>query len=465
MIMSRCRASELRHAPWLGVEVPGSGLSLMLSSLARVGRSARAVAGNSIIRWAALLCVLLPTGKAPAMTLEELAEICAAWETAIEDVYAEYDWDREPAYTTMDITEQVVAVPTGPRKFTWATARPFADRSLFVESTEWVDAGNHPFHITETRSYSGETGKRLQMRRDVAQGQPSADGTITKSRRFVPPGSITPRRFTILRFHEERPDYPLSEALRKAEWVDMSADIQQIGSFRTIRVDFYAEGFRDKQGDRVPLSRMYFSVDHGYAPVQFELLNFRKIITRDVVTELEEVAPGIWYPKEACATEFGQDGTEHTFTYRASKVVVNQGLSQDFFDIDFPPGTRVSDEILDSEYYIRPTEEQFDQWLETQEILDKYRSKLTGSESTARPAPPSLDNTADPTGTAAVPEENTAASGQIADYAFNNSGQGLGRVLAVAIKPFLLGLSLMTAVVLGLCRWLRRGNAKAGDLE
>lgn len=284
------------------------------------------------------------------MTLQELSEICAAQEAAIQDVYVEYEWDREPSYTPKDITEQVVAIPTGPQRIIWATARPFEDRFLWLNSTEWMDERDHRVKITETRSYNGETGKYLQMRYD---GVESLEGTITRSRRFVLSGSTMPQHFTILRFREGQPDYPLSQALRKTEWVDLIDNVPQTGPFRTIRVDFYAEGLRDKQGQRGLLSRMYFSADHGYTPVQFELFNGKKVITRDVVTDLVEASPGIWYPKNASTTELGKDGAEYTFTCLASKIVVNQGLTREFFDIDFPPGTKVVDEIQNCEYSSR----------------------------------------------------------------------------------------------------------------
>jgi hypothetical protein len=396
------------------------------------------------------------------MTLEELAEICAAQEAAIQDVYAEYEWDRDPPYTMRDIAGQVVQVPVGPQRITWATARPFEDRFLWVNSTEWMDAQDHRVNVTETRSYNGEIGKYLQVRGDSVESQPSAKGTITRSRRFVLSGSTTPQHFTILRFREERPDYPLSEALRKTEWVDLIGDIQQIGPFRTIRVDLYAEGLRDKQGSRGLLSRMYFSVDHQYTPVQFELFSGNKVITRDVVSELKEVAPGIWYPNNASTTDFDKDGTGYTFACRASKIVVNQGLTPEFFDIDFPPGTKIMDEVLNSEYFIRPTEDQFNRWLETQEVLNRHRRELAkidsvsrSEESQAGVVHPGMLN----------PEKDGNESGGTAPYALVHPKAGNMRTLMVVVKPFLLGLSLLTAVILGLRRWFFPGKGKTGDPE
>jgi hypothetical protein len=292
-----------------------------------------------------LLCVLLPTGKGSAMTLEELAEICAAQEAAIQDVYAEYEWDRDPPYTMKDIVGDIVGIPVGPQKITWATARPFEDRFLWIDSTEWMDALNHRSHVTETRTYDGEIGKHLEVRRDRGDGKPSVRGSITRSRRWILSGSATPEHFTVVRFLKEQPDYPMSKALRKPEWVDLISDIQQVGRFRTIHVDFYAEGLRNKQGNRVLLSHVYFAVDHGYTPVQFELFNGPKMVTRDVITELVEAAPGIWYPKNASTTAWDMGDTAYTFTCRASKIVVNQGLTREYFDIHFPPGARVTNEI------------------------------------------------------------------------------------------------------------------------
>ena len=407
-----------------------------------------------------LLCILLPTGKASAMTLEELAEVCAAQEAAIQDVYVEYEWGRDPPYTTKDITGQVVAVPTGPRKITWATARPFEDRFLWIDSAEWIDAQNNRSQVTETRSYNGEVGKHLELRGNRAEGGPSARGTITKSRRFILSGSTTPERFTVVRFRREQPDYPLAEALRKTEWVDLIDEVQQIGPFRTIRADFYAEGVKDEKGNRVPLSRVHFSIDHGYTPVQFELFNARKLVMRDVVTELVQAAPGVWYPKSANTTEFERGDTGYTFTCRASKILVNQGLSPQFFDIDFPPGTKIIDEILNSEYIIRPTEDQFKKWLETEEVLKGNRRTSPDRGSVA----PSKEARAAITRSGTLdPGKDDGERGDVSPLAIGHHKSGKMRMVPVVIRPFLLGLSLLTVLILGLRRWFWPREGRTGD--
>jgi outer membrane lipoprotein-sorting protein len=453
---------EWRHCPGSRSDVSGDGSSLARSWSAGAGQGAHSVLGRFIVSRMLLVCVLLLTGKVSAMTLEELAEICTAQEAAIQDVFAEYERDREPPYTTKDFVESVVAIPRGPQKITWATTRPFADRFLWTDSTEWVDERDHRSHVTETRTYNGEVGKRLEVRRDGMDGEPSVEGLITKSRRFILPVSSTPEHFTLVRFRKERPDYTLAEALRKPEWADLINDIQQVGPFRTIRVDFHQEGVRDKQGNRVLLSRFYFSVDHGYTPVQFELYARNKVVTRDSVTELVEASPGIWYPKSARTTEFNMGDTPYTYTFRASKVVVNQGLTQEFFDIDFPPGTEVQDEILNSQYFIRPTEDQFNKWLETQEVLNRHQRKAPESEFVSQSVEPPA--ALSPPGKI-DPAKDGGEPGGPAHWALVPRKSWTARILAVIVKPFLLGLGVLTAAILGLRRWFVPKEGKTGNSE
>ena len=57
--------------------------------------------------------------------------------------------------------------------------------------------------------------------------------------------------------------------------------------------------------------------------------------------------------------------------YKASKVVINQGLEDEDFTFDFPPGTLVDDEIAGVQYRVRPVSRQFDRWIEKNDDLLK----------------------------------------------------------------------------------------------
>lgn len=98
--------------------------------------------------------------------------------------------------------------------------------------------------------------------------------------------------------------------------------------------------------------RIYFSVDHGYTPVKFEHMKGPDKVALSVnVESLEEVAEGVWFPGSGTNTVPDSD---RVGTYQAiSPILVNQGLTDEHFDIDFPVGTEVYDEIQDKEYVVK----------------------------------------------------------------------------------------------------------------
>ena len=98
--------------------------------------------------------------------------------------------------------------------------------------------------------------------------------------------------------------------------------------------------------------RIYFSVDHRYTPVKFEHMKGRGLVALSVnVESLEEVANGVWFP---VIGTFTIPGSDRVSTYQATgPILVNQGLTDEHFDIDFPVGTEVYDEIQDKEYVVK----------------------------------------------------------------------------------------------------------------
>jgi len=66
-----------------------------------------------------------------------------------------------------------------------------------------------------------------------------------------------------------------------------------------------------------------------------------------VATSLEQVANGLWFPSKGHHIDLSDNLTN---TYKATKIVVNQGLTDKYFDIEFPPGTRITNEISGLSY-------------------------------------------------------------------------------------------------------------------
>jgi len=79
------------------------------------------------------------------------------------------------------------------------------------------------------------------------------------------------------------------------------------------------------------------------------------------IHSLQEVQKGLWFP----STGFTKSTNNKRINgFRAlGKILVNQGLKDEDFDIEFPPGTRVADEITGKSYTIKPTQQQVDQSL------------------------------------------------------------------------------------------------------
>ena len=106
------------------------------------------------------------------------------------------------------------------------------------------------------------------------------------------------------------------------------------------------------------------------------------------VNSLEEVSKGLWFPSAGALKSAGSNLTN---IYRATNIVVNQGLTDEHFNMEFPPGTKVRDEIAGVTYVIQPSEQQFDDWLENESAIavvkrnEKKAVTLTKRTATAPP--------------------------------------------------------------------------------
>jgi hypothetical protein len=125
-----------------------------------------------------------------------------------------------------------------------------------------------------------------------------------------------------------------------------------------------------------PYLRICFSVDHGYTPVKYEHFSPSKRLEFAVdVNSLAQVGKELWFPTGGSLAIAGSNVRN---VYKASKVAVNRGLTDAYFTIEFPPGTRVHDQITGSTYVMEPGQSRFDQWLQNDEWL--RRADLTGKK-------------------------------------------------------------------------------------
>jgi hypothetical protein len=154
----------------------------------------------------------------------------------------------------------------------------------------------------------------------------------------------TPFGFSVFRFRfRSITGYkPLSVVLRDLGRLDNT--VEKINGFNTIRADVL-----QKQTKQV-CKRVYFSVDHGYTPIKFDYVERNEVSLTFEVHSLEQVGEGLWFPSSGvinCAGEKRVNAWQAT-----SKILVNRGLTEKDFDIKFPHGTKVRDEIKGTEYTV-----------------------------------------------------------------------------------------------------------------
>lgn len=80
----------------------------------------------------------------------------------------------------------------------------------------------------------------------------------------------------------------------------------------------------------------------------------RWVSERQVVTELVEAAPGVWYPQRAFQESHSADPNgpcEHRILFHASKVIANDPFfDESVFRAPIPAGYIVTDKILGTRY-------------------------------------------------------------------------------------------------------------------
>lgn len=305
------------------------------------------------------VCVVMvwPAAPARAITAKELADICAAQESALRDVSVECEWRAEPAPTIGEAAEANLLMGKGPQKCTWSAKHPFLERSLSVDRQTMVAPSGDTFESTMMQSYDGVEARQVSISDDAQRR--IARGTVTKDRRFDPPANHTPLAFSILRPSLMNEKVPLSELLRRSEFVRISDDVEQVNGFNALAVDLLRNLPDLPIVHKQPYMRVCLAVDHDYTPILYlyyspgpEGKGLRLDFSVDVQA-LEECADGLWFPSTGSMTP---EPNGITNTYEATKITLNQGLKDEDFRIAFPPGTRVSDETTGASYTVAAAE-------------------------------------------------------------------------------------------------------------
>jgi hypothetical protein len=345
--------------------------------------------------------VRLTSVEPAAITVERLADICEAMESAIVDISMEYEWYVEPPSTLEDIAGTgMLITKDGLVKYKLSAAgllskkdpndpnEQLPERLLFEESATIMSADGDTWDSVTKKSYNGKFGKHVWISRTLDGAlRTTPDGTITKSKRFMPSLILSPLGFSVLRlsFSKVAGNEPLSAVLRRKEFVHLDNTVEKVNGFNTIRADFLIRSDDPKTNKRVYL-RVYFSVEHGYTPIRYEHIRLGRpesgkpeIVAGTIeVNSLEQVAEGLWFPSGGTISS---PDDKQANVYRAtSKIVVNQGLTDEHFDIEFPPGTKVRDEIRDTEYIVKPTKEQKEEFEREKQWVKEHADEIAAME-------------------------------------------------------------------------------------
>ena len=297
---------------------------------------------------------------AMAITTDKLADICKEMESAIRDVSLEYEWYNIPPLTVEE-EEKEMGVPMGVpkdglRRFKFSAAgllsnrepndpnSAFPDRLLLEESSTIMDKDGNTWDSITKASYDGKIAKYLQI-----GGWPREirEGGISRSKRvFLPTANETPIGFSVFRLRKDIDKMPLCAWLKREGLVRLDNTIQKVNGFNTIHSDFLQR--QTKQVCR----RVYFSVDHGYTPIKYDYIRQNEVFLTFEVQSLEQVAQGLWFPSSGVINRAGDKQVD--VWQATSKILVNRGLAEKDFDVEFPPGTKVRDEIKGMEYVIKP---------------------------------------------------------------------------------------------------------------
>jgi len=289
--------------------------------------------------------------KPEEITIDSLADICKRMESAIVDVTIDYEWYDEPPLSEEHKTTKETVTAKGRPRCQLQTARPFATKIRFVETTTLQDTNGNMWSKIEKSCYNGKTSKHLST---GGFPQPVSTATVVEGRRFVPYLSLSPLIFSIFTLGSDLTEvnYDMASSLdilisRNKERVHLYNRIEKINGFDTIRADLL-------HPTKQIYLRIYFSVEHGYTPVRFEYIRTGSEISSSVeVNSLQKVADGLWFPRSGVVNNHDKSRSE----YKAiGNIVINQGLREEDFDIEFPTGTQVDDQVRGIKYIVTSKE-------------------------------------------------------------------------------------------------------------
>jgi hypothetical protein len=294
-----------------------------------------------------------------AIEAKDLANICQNMEKAINDISIEYEWFHIPPMTVNDANDENFYVWITPWKQSLTSKKPFNRHYLFIEKFTAMNKKGCSFEDFRKISYNNKVSKFFSSAPSCSNSI-SMNGAIAKGEKFMTGIAATPIGFSVFRFAYDGEKMPLSKLLREKDIVKVDNNIVKINDFNAIRADIFTAW--KWKNEHLLIYKIYFAVDYGYTPIRYEYMTGPKVTGTIDVNSLQEVQKKLWLPSSGLITS--SDPNHRTNGFRViGKIRVNRGLKDKDFDIEFPPGTWVNDEIAGKMYTIKPAQEQVDKSL------------------------------------------------------------------------------------------------------
>jgi hypothetical protein len=324
----------------------------------------------------AFLFLLSASGsEAKDITKEQLATIFSDMESAISDISFKYEWYDKPPLTINEAEKQmgspnVSVAKNGICRFNLYLSRPAADsnqtikkgltadtndpnlsplnwRFLTEESATLVMKDGNSYEMVTKQSFDGNVSRNLNI-----DGWPRTVKTTKisgqKQKAYIPL-NITPMGFSIYNtsLNGVANYYLLSTVLEKnPEMIRLDTTVQEINGFKTIHLDLL------QQTTKMPVLRIYLSIDHNYTLVKYDYLKGDKSNFTYEVQTFEKIGDNLWFPSSGFRTNSNEPNRMDAFQ-ATSPVICNQKRDSKYFEIELPSGTEVTDEIKGNKYVVK----------------------------------------------------------------------------------------------------------------
>jgi len=293
---------------------------------------------------------------AQTITADALASKCQSAENAIYDISLEYEWYILPPLTFDDMEEPFKSagalLPKDGISKHKLYAKRFIDqygrnrwKYVFEESATIITKEGQSWDNLTRHSYDGNIYKKLNI---GGHPQTVMSGLISSEESGSGVPLSTPIGYSIFRLENYTDNIPLSTLLKQhkeTNAIRLADTTIKVNDFNAICVDLLSKP------NNLPWIHIYFSVDHNCSPVKYEFLKNAKTGTISFSVEvhsLKQVGNGLWFPTSGLIRKPNE---ERVNAFRVtSEIVVNKGLTEKDFDINFPAGTKVEDRIAGREY-------------------------------------------------------------------------------------------------------------------